>query len=256
VNNQINTIYPRSRNDNNYLPANVSRTVFDNPNSRYVLYGPYGAETIVVVASLVQFPKIERGEYNETWRAATEEEIIEAIAGAGEARYPITILKPHEEYEYARPENMTEIYQAIRDDAIRQGGYFEGNATSGFYIINNIRGSYRVPSGKPDTIQFATYFLDAYTVDSYRGVRTRGSPFNFSFSRPQNISQAVQTVRSSIQERGGTFTGNEQQGNFRSSGITGQYRVSEVVSVTISEKPIVVPNSLIENEVKKYFGAR
>jgi len=254
VNNQIKMIYP-TRNDNNFLRANESRTIFDNPNSRYVLYGPYGAETLVVVAFPVQFPGIER-EYNEPWRAATEETITAAIAGAGQSRYPITILKPHEEYEYARPENMTELYQSIRDDAVRQSGYFEGNATSGFYIINNVRGSYRIPNNRPDTIQFAAYYLDTYTADSYRGTRTRGSPFNFSFAIPQNIAQAVQTIRSSILEKGGVFTGNEQQGNFRANGIAGQYQVTDVVNVTISEKPFVIPNSLIENEVRNYFGVR
>ena len=254
VNNQIKMIFPTRSDNNNFLRANVGRNVFDNQN-RYMLYGPYGAETLVFVASPVQFPNIER-EYNEPWKAATEETIRAAAAGAGHARYPITIIKPHEEYEYAKPENMTELYQSIRDDAVRQGGHFEGNATSGFYIINNIRGSYRVPSGRPGIIEFAVYDLNAYAADSYSGTRTRGSPFNFSFTKPQNIAQAVQTVRGSILENGGTFTGNEQQGNFRANGITGQYQVTDVVNVTISEKPFVVPNSLIENEVKKYFGVR
>ena len=260
VNNKIKMIYPRNANDNNFIRANESRAVFGSQNNRQILTDPYGAETLVVVASPVQFPGIER-EYGEPWKAATEETVTAAIAGAGQTSYPITILKPHEEYEYAKPENMTELYQAIRDDAVRQGGYFEGNATSGFYIINNIRGSYRVLAGlpagdRPDTIQFTTYFLDAYTADSYRGNRTRGTSFNFSFARPQNITQAVQSVRGSILENGGTFAGNEQQGNFRASGITGQYQVTDVIKVTISEKPFVVPNSLIENEVKKYFGVR
>ena len=259
VDNQIKMIYPTRNDSNNFLRANVSRTIFDN--SRYSLHEPYGVETLVVVASPVQFPGIER-EYSEPWRAATEEIIRAAIAGAGQARYPITIVPPHEEYEFARPENMAEFYQAISDDVIRQGGYLagyddrEGNPTGGFYIINNVRGSYRVPGDRPGVIQFATYFLDTYTADSYRGNRTRGSAFNFSFAKPQNITQAVQTVRGSILEKGGTFNGNEQQGNFRSSGITGQYRVTDVVNVTILEKPFIIPNSLIENEVKNYFGVR
>jgi len=247
-------IYPANKNDDNRLRANVSRNVFTDTD-RYVLYGPYGAETLVVVASPVQFPNIEQ-EYNQPWKPATETEIKKAIAGAGEARYPITIIKPHEEYEYAKPENMTATFQAIRDDAIRQGGYFEGNATSGFYIINNVRGSYRVPSDKPDIIQFASYFLDAYTADSYRGARKRGTPFNFSFAKPQDISQAIQTVQTGIKNKGGIFSGDEQQGSFKANGIAGQYKVSDKVNVTISEKPFVVPNSLIENEVKNYFGAR
>jgi len=254
VDNKIKMIFPASKNDDNRLRANVSRNVFTDTD-RYVLYGPYGAETLVVVASPVQFPGID-AEYGQPWKAATEEAVKKAVAGAGEARYPITIIKPHEEYEYAKPENMTTTFQSIRDDAIRQGGYFEGSAASGFYIINNVRGSYRVPTDKPDTIQFATYFLDAYTADSYRGARKRGQPFNFSFAKPQNISQAIQTVRGSIESKGGTFTGNEQQGNFKASGIAGRYSVSDKVDVTISEKPFVIPNSLIENEVKNFFGAR
>jgi hypothetical protein len=248
-------IFPTRNDNNNFLRANASRTVFDNQNSRRILCEPYGAETLVVVASPVQFPNIER-EYSEPWRAATEEMITAAIAGAGQARYPITILKPHEEYEFAKPDDMTALYQSIRDDAVRQGGYFSGNEASGVYIIGNVRGSYRVPSGRQDTIQFASYFLDAYTADSYRGERVRGSAHTFFFARPQNIAQAVQAVRGSILEKGGTFNGNEQQGSFRASGIAGQYQVTDVVNVTISEKPFVIPNSLIENEVRNYFGVR
>jgi hypothetical protein len=87
-------------------------------------------------------------------------------------------------------------------------------------------------------------------------VRSRGSGFNFSFTRPGNISRAVQTVRSGIEGKGGTFSGNEQQGNFNASGIAGQYRVADMVNVTITEKPFIIPNSLIEREVKNYFGGK
>jgi hypothetical protein len=251
VDNRIKMIYPRNGNDDNRLRANASRTIFDN-TKRYIFYGPYGAETLVIAASVAQFPNIDK-DYGQPWRQATEETIKNAIAGAGQARYPITVLKPHEEYEFTKPQN---IYQSIRDDVSQQKGYMEGNETSGFYIINNVRGSYLIPPDKPDVIQFATYFLDAYTGDSNRGSRTRGQPYNFSFSKPQNITQAVQTVQTGIKNKGGTFNGNEQQGSFRASGIAGQYRVSDRVEVTISEKPLVVPNSLIENEVKNFFGVR
>jgi hypothetical protein len=252
VENKIKMIYPKNKNDNNSLRANVSRNVFDNSAGRIIFCEPYGAETLVVVASPVQFPDIDK-EYGQPWKAATEESIKKAVAGAGEARYTITILKPHEEYEYAKPQN---IYQTIRDDVKQQKGYFAGSETSGYYIVDNIRGSYRVPSDKPDTIRFAAYFLDTYSGVSGRGPRTRGKPYDFSFAVPQNISQAIQTVRSGIESKGGTFTGNEQQGNFRSGGIAGQYQITDMVKVTISEKPFVIPNSLIENEVKNYFGVR
>jgi hypothetical protein len=254
VDNKIKMIFP-ARNENNRLFANVSRTVFGNGNlnNRVIFTPPYGAETIIVVASPVQFQGIEQ-EYNQPWKAATENVIKNAIAGSGQARYPITIVKPHEEYEYAKPDNMTEFYQAIREDAIKQKGSFYGGAAFGFYVIDNVRGSYRVPSGKPDTIQFASYFLDAYAGIISRG--TRASPYNFSFNKPPDIKEAVRKVETGIKSKGGTFNGNEQQGSFKASGITGQYRVSAMVDVTISDKPFVIPYSLIESEVKNYFGVK
>jgi hypothetical protein len=85
-------------------------------------------------------------------------------------------------------------------------------------------------------------------------VRTRGANFNFSFEKPENITQTIQMVRNGIEGKGGKFTGNEQRGNFQANGIAGQYRVSEKVNVTITEKPFLIPNSLIEREIKNYFG--
>jgi len=255
VDNNFKVIYPNNKNDNNFLSANVSCTVFDNPNSRRVLCGPYGVETLVVVASPVQFPNIEQ-EYNQPWRTATEDLIKITISGSGEARYAITIIKPHEEYEYTKPQNMAEMLQGIKNDAVKQRGIFVGNETSGYYIINNIRGSYLVSSASPDKIQFTAYYLDTYNGVSNRGKIKRDTSFNFSFAKPQNISQVIETVRSGIVRKGGTFSGDEQKGNFKANGITGQYKVSNIVNVTIQEKPFVIPNSLIENEIKNYFGVR
>jgi predicted small secreted protein len=250
VDNQYQMIFP-TKNDDNRLRANVSRKVFDTPATRRVLCAPYGAETLVVVASPVQFPDIDK-EFGQPWKPATEEALKKAIAGAGEARYTINILKPHTEYEFTKPDNMITAYQAFRDDTVKQKGRFEGNEVSGFYIIGNVRGSYLVT--KPDTIQFTSYSLDVYNGVSPRA--TRGQPYNFSFSKPQNINQALETVQTRITNKGGTFSGDERQGSFKASGIAGQYKVSDKVDVTISEKPFVVPNSLIENEVKNFFGAR
>jgi hypothetical protein len=270
VTNHMKTIYPNSYDRNNYLRANMPRAVFEGAN--YMLYEPYGVETIVLVASEEQFKDIEK-EFIAPWTACTAETLREAVrgnrggafeassrpitfSGAGEARYSITILKPHEEYEYRRPENMTEAVQTLRNDVVQNGGVFEGNETSGYAILNNVRSSYRVPRDKPDTVQFAVYYLDRFSGGPNAGVRTRGSGFNFSFTRPGDIRQAVQMVRSGIEGKGGIFNGNEQQGSFKASGITGQYRVTDMVNVTITEKPFVIPNSMIEKEVKNYFGGR
>jgi len=266
ANNQMEMIYPNSSDTNNTLKANVPREIFET--AKCYLYEPYGAEVILVVASLQKFANIEK-EYITPWvLPATTANIRNAVrgergkelespitfSGEGEAKYTITVLKPHEEYSFGRPDDMRELLQSLQADVSKQGGIFVGNETSAWYIMGGVRGSYRVSRDAPDTIQFAYYNLDAYIANSNRGTRARGSTFNFSFARPQNIAQAVQTVRSSILEKGGTFTGNEQQGNFRAKGITGQYRVTDVVNVTITEKPLVVPNSVIEREVRSYFS--
>jgi acyl carrier protein len=263
ANNRMRTIYPNSIDRDNYLNANRSRTIFDSA-ARYMLYEPYGTETILIVASTEQFRNIEQ-EYISPWTVATTEIITTSVrgsrggdleigGGSGVARYSITILKPHEEYEHKRPENMFETYMALRDDALRQGGIFNGNETSGFYIINNIRGSYRIPRDAPNTIRFATYYLDNYTNGPNAGIVPESGVYNFSFAKPGNIVQAIQAVKNGIEGKGGVFTGNEQQGSFKASGIAGRYQVHDLVSVEISEKPAIIPYILIEKEIKRFFG--
>ena len=270
VNSKMKMIYPNERDTNNRLRANVTRTIFET--ARYMFYGPYGSETLLIVASTEQFKDIEK-EYIAPWTDVTAETVGRAFRGVrggdlegsarpansvgeGTVRYSIAILKPDEEYEYTKPDNMTEMYQALRDDTGKSGGLFDGNETSGCYIVNGIRGSYRVPRDSPGTIQFVTYYLDNYTGGPNAGVRTRGGNFNFSFARPGNISQAVREVKNGIEGKGGTFTGNEREGNFRVKGIVGEYRITDVVNVIITDKPFVVSNSVIEKEVKNYFGMR
>jgi hypothetical protein len=270
ANNQMKMIYPNSSDTNNRLSANVPRAIFETAN--YMLYDPYGAEVILVVASSQQFPNIDR-EYVTPWVAATGSNIRSAVrgqtrggdlespitfSGEGEARYTINILRPHEEYSYVVPENIREAYQAISAEVQQKGGTLEGNETSGFYIIDNVRTSYRIPRDAPDTIQFAIYYLDNFTRGKSSRVTTRGagSGFNFNIPRPGNITQTIHQVKSGIEGSGGRFSGNEQQGNFQAKGITGQYRVADDVNVTITDKPFVIPNSMIEREVRSYFSER
>jgi hypothetical protein len=158
-------IYPNSIDRDNKLKANEWRSVFETAS--YYLYEPYGAETILIVAAVEQYKNIEN-EYITPWTAVSEETLIEAVTGSrggdlefsvrrGEARYHISVLKPNEEFEYKRPQNMTETYQGLRENAVKQGGVFQGDETSGVYIIGNIRSSYRIPRDRPDMIQFAIY---------------------------------------------------------------------------------------------------
>ncbi|MDR2922739.1 MAG: DUF4384 domain-containing protein [Treponema sp.] len=266
ANNQIKMIYPNAKDTNNRLWANESRKIFESAS--YMLYGPpYGAETILIVASAEKFENIEK-DYIAPWTPATAQSVSAAIRGSrgelesnnkptsqsgeGEARYTITVLTPHEEYSYARPEDMDEFQQAMRsqDELID----YNPISKSGVSVLNNVRVSFRIPSEAPDTMQFAIYYLDRFSgVRNARG-QTRGAGYNFSFDKPGNIIQAVQSVKSGILGKGGAFTGDDRQGSFQVSGIAGQYRVADKVNVTITDKPVLIPNSLIEREVKNYFG--
>ena len=266
VNNQKTMIYPNSVDTaaagKNYLRANTLREIFES--KKIYLYEPYGTETIIVAASSEQFKDIEQY-YLVPFEPATRGAVRTAVRGSigeqseGDAVYSITILKPHEEYEYCKPENMIKMAEMLYSDVIRQGGTFDdrNNDISGVFTVNNIRGSYRLPRNEPDKIQFTFYNLDNFTGGRNAGVTTRGGGVHtFSFARPGNMTQAVQIVKAGIEESGGTFSGNEQRGNFRAKGITGQYSVSDMVSVTITDKPFIIPNSVIEREVKIFFGER
>jgi len=272
VNNQMKMIFPNNDDRNNFLRANTPRIVFENTS--YMFYGPYGAETLLIAASTERFENIEQ-EYNTPWVPATADAVRAATRGRrggqvepknntgtqaeeGEIRFTINILNPHEEYRYGKPENMTEFVQSMRLDAEKQKGIFRNNdrSGSGYSIVNNVRVSYRIPSDAPDMIEFAYYNLNGISGGQNVRGQTRGTGFTFNFDKPGNITQTIQIVRSSIENKGGVFQGNEQQGNFKASGIEGQYRVSEKVNVTITDKPVLIPNSLIEREVKNYFGGR
>ena len=166
ANNQMKMIYPNSYDTNNYLWANRPRSIFEN--AQYMLYGPYGTETILVITSAEQFKNIEQ-EYIAPWTAATAENIRSAVRGyrGGDLEMPtisynITILKPHEEHEYRKPENMIDAMETMRSNVLRQGGIFEGNETSGFYVLDGVRGSYRIARDAPDKVQVATYYLHNY----------------------------------------------------------------------------------------------
>lgn len=268
VNNQMKMIYPNSVDTNNRLMANTTRSILET--NKFYFYGPYGAETLLLVASFNQFENIQR-DYISPWTAATPENVKSALRGGrgldleeekkpvdsiaeGEARYTVTTLKPDEEYEYGRPENMAATIQSMKNDALQQGGTFEGTETSGYSVLSNVRISYRIPRETPDKIQFAIYNLDNLNSGNRGGVKTRGAGHTFSFDKPQNLLQAIEMVRNIILGKGGIFNGNEQNGSFNANGIGGKYIVSEKVNITITDKPILIPNSLIEREVKNYFG--
>jgi hypothetical protein len=151
-------------------------------------------------------------------------------------------------YTYRKPANMAEAIQAMRADILRQGGSF--NERDGSFSMPGIEGTFMV-SG--DTVILSL----RYTGNQFAAPQTRGAAgFTFSFDRPRNLDQAIQAVRSGIADKGGSFSGDERQGSFRVSGIAGQYQITDRVSVNIIEKPFVIPNQIIEREVRNYFTGR
>jgi len=189
ANNRMKTIYPNSSDRDNFLKANESRDLFTSV--QYLLYEPYGEERIIVVASTEQFPNIEQ-EYLEPWKAATAENITMATKGgdleligtgssrggdlevisSGTAVYFITIIEPNEEYEYNKPENMTKTFNAMRNDILKQGGTFSGNETSGYYVVNNVRNSYRIPREAPDRVRITVYYPENFEANGIITIRS------------------------------------------------------------------------------------
>jgi uncharacterized membrane protein len=263
--------YPNTTDTDNRLVANMPRTIFER--AKYVLYKPYGIETIWIVASLYRFENIEQ-EYikplsadtiRTNLRSGTRGELemsnnSQSFSSFGNVRYSINVLKPHEEHEFNKPDNMTAFVDSMRNDTFSQGGEFNinSNEKSGYSILNSIRVSYRIPGETPDIIEFAYYKLNDLANGRNVNVQTRGGSniHTFYIDKPGNITQAIQMIRTGIESKGGIFEGNEQQGNFKANGIVGNYKVSERVNVTITDKPVLVPNSLIEKEVRNYFGGR
>ncbi|MCL2805463.1 MAG: DUF4384 domain-containing protein [Treponema sp.] len=253
INNQMQLIYPNSANTNNYLQANVQRTIPEAP-IQYVIEPPFGQDTIVVVASGQQFSDIRneiasasRGVGVRLQNLPDNNQII--AAGTVSTRFSFTSLSSSyydNTFSYERPNNITEAIQAIRANIQQNGGTFNGNEREGTFSVGGTTGKYTVTA---NAIIFNIRNGNEYTA-------TRSAGLRFSIDRPRDIGQAINSVRAGIERKGGVFNGNDQSGNFSASGIIGQYNISERVDINISRKPLAVPNSFIEREIRSYFSGR
>jgi hypothetical protein len=260
VNGQMQLIYPNQYNRDNRLRANTPRTIPESP-VYYPLSAPYGVETILAVASAEPFQNLEQ----EMVPVQFSRSAVNTARGLGvgvrpgsggnqsptvSASFTYSILSPayaDEVLLYPEPADMGEALQILGDEIRRQGGGFSGDNRAGSFTLDTLQGGYTV-SGDTLTLRIR------YTGTSLPASRTRSGGFNFSFERPRNLNRAIQAVRSGIERKGGSFSGDEQQGSFRASGIAGQYRVAGQVSVIILEKPLIIPNRVIEREIKNYFA--
>jgi len=263
INNDMQLIHPVNAGDNE-LRANVERTI---GGGNFLISPPFGQDTIVAVASNRQFVNIEPAGI--ILGKASRELISNAVSSRGilvtnaassqnapaaetaSARFNFTSLPNtyfDEIYSYKKPANMAEAIQSMRAEVISHGGTFNGNEREGTFSVGGITGNYSVTGDQ--------FIVRQRNTGNTFTQRSRGLGFSFSIDKPRNMSQAVQAVRSGILSKGGTFEGNEQQGNFRASGITGQYNVADRVAVNINEKPALIPNSMIEKEVRNYFAGK
>ena len=261
---ELSLIYPNALDGDNFLPGGQAMVL--PRNSRFVFQEPFGQESILVLASRTQFGTMEIGSPPVRATGTLISRIAQSgsLAATGRSasrtafaahRFTVCALGAAPsllEFQYPKPEDLAETILYIQQEIAALGGWLTGDMQDGSFSSPELSGSYRA---RGDTV-FLTLerFRDSSLLFSNRG---RAEPlYRFSFERPQNITEAVKSVRDGIIAKGGLFAGDEQRGNFQASGITGEYQVAELVNVTIIDKPFVIPNRMIEKEVKNYFGVQ
>ncbi|TAN39242.1 MAG: hypothetical protein EPN25_12270 [Nitrospirae bacterium] len=74
------------------------------------------------------------------------------------------------------------------------------------------------------------------------------------------LAERLKNTEKEITASGGSFCGTIESGTFQGNSfvgmVKGEYcRVAEdEIKITITEKPFIVPYSIIETEIKGYFG--
>jgi hypothetical protein len=271
VKGQLQLIYPNRVDTDNSLKADTERMIPEK--SSFVLGEPYGEETIYAVFSNRQFENLEKEiqypvpvERSALSRAASRRGLTVQLNTPGEpntgeqitrAWFNYTILPAsfvEETFSYKKPEDVSQTVEALRNEILSQGGQFSGNDREGSYSLGDMSGSYRVSADEFIITVIQAPFPGAAPFPS--GARGAGGAYSFFFNAPTDVPAALEMVKTAVEKKGGVFSGDTGAGFFRASGIAGNYQVGDRVSVTIHEKPFVVPYQVIEKEVKKYFGVR
>lgn len=78
---------------------------------------------------------------------------------------------------------------------------------------------------------------------------------SFEVKLNRDPDEIIAQAREAAHKNGIQFTGDGQTGHFVGHGIEGSYLILEdTLSIQISKKPFIMPWSLIETTVRKYFG--
>ena len=79
--------------------------------------------------------------------------------------------------------------------------------------------------------------------------------FSFEISKPRNIEEVENDTREKIEADGGTFDLKSKR--FSNGGVEGFYSVgSNSVTVTITQKPMFAPESLVKSRITDYFRGK
>jgi hypothetical protein len=82
---------------------------------------------------------------------------------------------------------------------------------------------------------------------------------SFTVQLNDDISSVLEKVESQITNIGGCFQGNAERGSFDGESLLGLIKgeycslSDNEIRITIKHKPFLVPYSMIESEIKKYF---
>ena len=79
--------------------------------------------------------------------------------------------------------------------------------------------------------------------------------FSFKIDKPKDMKSTYVKLKHELESAGGTLAGDESNGRITLMGIEGEYEtdVSHII-ITITKKPPLIPNRLIENEVRRFFN--
>jgi len=82
---------------------------------------------------------------------------------------------------------------------------------------------------------------------------------NFSIKFDSNVHHIISKAKDAITGVGGNFSGNEEAGGFDLNTFMGQivgaYTIlNDEITINITKKPMFVPCSEIENQLRKYLS--
>jgi hypothetical protein len=78
---------------------------------------------------------------------------------------------------------------------------------------------------------------------------------SFEVKLSGNADEIIDQARAAARRNGVHFDGDGQTGRFAGHGLEGSYLIFEdILTVQIAKKPLIMPWSLIESTLRKYFA--